>query len=266
MEQETLRKLQVVETEIMDVVHQFCINNNINYSLFAGTALGAVRHKGFIPWDDDIDIFMERSEYERFLDLWNENPVDGYFLQDTRTSATSLNHSKVRKDNTILATNLEMETPIHHGIWIDIFPVDKVPAKKLRQKLMICIAIIGMIYTRGYPVTNRGKIYEVITSLMLVIPKRLQRKIKISCDKSIMKYKDQEGGFVLRGLYSPDALKLVFPENILKTTESILFENREFKICSDYDRMLTIHYGDYMQLPPEEERICKHNPEVIKLG
>ena len=137
MDQEVLRKLQLTELDILLAVDKFCNDNNINYSLFGGTALGAVRHGGFIPWDDDIDICMCRSDYEKFIRLWKKKSIGGFFLQDTNPdNKTTQTHSKVRKDNTVLATREEYEVPGHHGIWIDIFPIDKVPTSKLAKSRM----------------------------------------------------------------------------------------------------------------------------------
>ena len=82
MDNKLLRDLQLTELEILKVVHKFCEKNDIKYSLYAGTALGAVRHKGFIPWDDDVDIVMTRDEFEKFCLKWKQNPVEGYYFQN----------------------------------------------------------------------------------------------------------------------------------------------------------------------------------------
>lgn len=266
MEASKLKELQQIETEILQVVHDFCEDNGIKYSLYAGTALGAVRHKGFIPWDDDIDICMEREMYEKFLDLWNQQPISGYYLQDTRDNSTTINHSKVRKNNTILASHAELMTEGHHGIWIDIFPLDKVPKKRIGKIQTIAAAMIGMVYTRKYPITNKGKILEILSRMMLILPMNVQNKIKNKCDQSVIKHCRLKENYDLMSLSSPEALKIVFPKNMLDRLICVSFENKQFKLSAEYDMMLKCCYGDYMKLPPEEERICKHNPEVFEVN
>ena len=96
-----LRRLQLTELEILKVVDKVCRDNKIDYSLYAGTLLGAVRHKGFIPWDDDLDICLTRENYNRFIKIWNANPPKGYILQNKEnTPDFSQTFTKIRKDNT----------------------------------------------------------------------------------------------------------------------------------------------------------------------
>ena len=117
MNDETLKKLQETELVILRFVDNFCKTYNIKYSLFSGTALGAVRHKGFIPWDDDVDIFMERAEYNKFKKKWEEINPEGYFLQDPETSDEPINHSKVRKNGTVFVSKGMEENNVNNGIF-----------------------------------------------------------------------------------------------------------------------------------------------------
>ena len=266
MDNNLLRKLQKTEIEILEVFDKFCRVNRIKYSLYSGTALGAIRHKGFIPWDDDVDVCMDREDYELFLDIWDERGIEGYYLQSTRDFDSTINHSKLRKNNTVLASKAEMDLPGHHGIWIDIFPIDKVPLSRIKRKKVLIVALIGMVYTRRYPIKTKGKILEIISKIMLAIPKRFQKIIKDNCDKEITRYSDLQEDYTLMGFSCPEDLKVVYPSDMMDEIQDVLFNGKTFKICKDYHSMLSALYGNYMQLPPEEDRICKHNPEVIELG
>ena len=97
MDSNTLRNLQLTELEILKVVDDFCNKYDIKYSLYAGTALGAVRHKGFIPWDDDVDIVMTRDKFEKFCEMWNKYPVDGYYFQNPNDDINKKNEFEIHE-------------------------------------------------------------------------------------------------------------------------------------------------------------------------
>lgn len=262
---DVLKKLQSTELEIMKDIDRFCKENDIKYSLFAGTALGAIRHGGFIPWDDDIDICMTRTEYERFMKLWSEKPIDGYYLQGTgENDITTINHAKVRKLNTVYADYDEYKADKEHqGMWVDIFPFDKVPNKKSLQKKVLRKAKLMMLYTRGYPIKRKGKLIEIASRILLAIPKSTQKKIKIKCEKYIRKFSDMSTDFCYRAFVSMTDFGIEYPSDLMDDFESVEFEDTKLSITTQYDVMLSTEFGDYMQLPPEEDRVPVHSPDLI---
>ncbi len=266
MEQEILRKLQFVELDILTKVDEFCKKHVIKYSLYAGTLLGAVRHGGFIPWDDDIDIIMERNEYDRFLELFEKEGIEGYVLQGTNKSDYSgISHTKIRKDGTILASNEEMQTDTHHGIWLDVFPFDKVPTDKRKRKKFMFKAKLRLVYTRGYPYEKGGKFLKLLSKILLIPPRKMQLKIRNKIEKQIIdKYKDLKTDYEYICMGCPNDLRFIYKKELIENYSTLSFEGKDFSINADYDAVLKVKFGDYMQLPPEEERVCKHNPEVIK--
>ena len=141
-----LEQLHKTQLEILHVVDDVCREEDIRYSLYAGTLLGAVRHHGFIPWDDDIDICMARSEYDRFIDLWEEKAPAGYILQNKQNSpGVAFSFTKIRKDHTAF---VETEWEIgryHNGIYLDIFPIDRIPDGSLRKNGS-CLTVIFINY------------------------------------------------------------------------------------------------------------------------
>lgn len=122
-----IKQVQAIELEILLEVDRICRKHRISYFLDSGTALGAVRHKGFIPWDDDIDIGMLRDDYERFLSVAQEEMGQDYFLQTYRTDGTPIMFAKVRKTGTTFVEFRLRKFPINHGLFIDIFPYDYLP-------------------------------------------------------------------------------------------------------------------------------------------
>ena len=122
-----------VEIEILDVFDKVCRDNNLKYSLAYGTLLGAVRHQGFIPWDDDIDVMMPRKDYDRLLEIWNSQVTNEYIIQNYKTDFDYTNNfSKIRKNHTtFLQSEDEKNKKYHKGLFIDVFPIDRVATNKL---------------------------------------------------------------------------------------------------------------------------------------
>ena len=139
--QDTISKVQAVICEIMQQIDTICRRHNLTYFAIGGTALGAVRHQGFIPWDDDIDIGMPRKDYEAFMRYAAEELPQGYFLQTFATEKkTPFYFAKIRKDNTKFVEFYLRDLDIHQGIFVDIFPFDNVPDNPVVEKLhyMLC--------------------------------------------------------------------------------------------------------------------------------
>lgn len=130
-----------VEQEILDVFHKVCVDNNLKYSIAYGTLLGAVRHKGFIPWDDDIDVIMPREDYEKLRTLWVKNAPKKYIFQDYYTDKNYINNfAKIRKDKTaFVQSEKEKDFNYHKGIFIDVFPADRVPNSSMSRKFKSCM-------------------------------------------------------------------------------------------------------------------------------
>ena len=128
-------KLKKYELEVLDKFVSICEKNNIKYFLAYGTLLGAVRHKGFIPWDDDIDVYLKPEDYYKFKEVMKNNPEDGYFYQSLETEKYySMTFSKLRMDNTCVIEKKLKREKIHNGIYIDIFPLLPYPDDKNEQK------------------------------------------------------------------------------------------------------------------------------------
>lgn len=150
-----LQKHQGIMFQMLCELDAICRRNNINYMLFAGSALGAVRHKGFIPWDDDLDIVMLREDYDRFLFVApNELDSKQYYLQKEFSSHWPMFFSKLRKNNTaFIERQIPKDREMHQGIYIDIFPCDNLSDNKIIRKLQFVaskIVIAKSVYRRGY--------------------------------------------------------------------------------------------------------------------
>jgi len=267
MKAEDLQKLKETETEILEVVDRYCHRYNIRYSLYAGTALGAVRHKGFIPWDDDIDIAMTREEFNRFCATWRRQPVQGYTLSCLQyDDVCSTCHAKIYKDNTLFIEEGMIEGIGHNGIWVDIFPLDKVGDANSQKKVFRAateLILLSRANTRSRIDTINKRIIRQVVAL---IPKTIRKK-RIRSILRWLAWNDKQlsdSDYKQVSLSATYAFRYRFPKEMTDHTVKIEFEGRDFDIYSKYEEMLTIIYGDYMQLPPESERVCKHDPQKLK--
>lgn len=146
------QQIWATEQEILDVIHQVCTEHGLRYSLAYGTLLGAVRHKGFIPWDDDIDLMMPREDYEKLLVIWNQSAPKGYILQNTRTDPDfTQNFTKIRKDHTtFLQGESEREKHYHKGIFVDIFPAIGSPPASWGKRSVHSLCDQPAVQSRAY--------------------------------------------------------------------------------------------------------------------
>ena len=254
MKQDILKKLQITELEILLAIDEFCKKNDIDYSLYGGTLIGAVRHQGFIPWDDDIDIVMTRMEYTKFCCAWNEHPVNGYYLENFETDNFTQNtHAKIRKDKTIFLSSIEDENIGHHGIWIDIFILDKISLKSEIGDNIIAIGrkMILMAKANGkFPGEKLTKrLFRSVLKLWYPANKR-KKLLKLNADILRKNAQDITNNFELCDMCTLEYLNIRFPQETGERYTTLYFENHEFPVFSNYDTVLKIMYGNYMELPP----------------
>lgn len=269
MDSQTLLKLQETEFEILCDIDAFCRKYDIKYSLYAGTALGAVRHKGFIPWDDDIDIAMTRVEYDKFCETWIKTPLSGYYLESILTDdRCGICHAKVRKNNTILLSEGEDENQGHHGIWVDIFPLDKISlAPKFRKKKFKIGRELILLTRSNVTMTTDGIAKKLVRAIVRIVPQKARANRAIKLHKWLVKHMEDgnEAGFEWKSMA---ANKYIDGYHLNPDLDSgytqIMFNNICFSVFEKYDEMLKSTFGDYMVLPPEADRVCKHNPIKIQ--
>lgn len=253
MKEVTPEECKKIQLDILINVSKFCEKHDIKYSIAYGTLIGAIRHKGFIPWDDDIDIIMMRDEYERFVATYKD---DYYQLFDGLGLANHL-HAVVSDMSTRIISQHSGNTNYFYkgGLYVDIFPVDSTSDK------MICYKfhkrMIYYIY-KWYALSLYIKRKDIVAKILHFMFKPFSHLIGSMVRKLMLVYNHKDTGTVSN--YSLWYLNFPpFPKYFMDTYEYVEFEGHQFKAIKEYDKFLRGIYGDYMQLPPASERIPRHN-------
>ena len=252
-------ELKQIQLDILKDVHTYCVSNNIKYSLAYGTLLSAVRHKGYIPWDDDIDIMMPRKDYERFIHTYDGKKRDLKVLCPSSNWLYYAPFANVVNTKTMLIED-NLENVKELGIKIDVFPIDSVPDNtifriKLFERVNTLKCLIN-IKNRKLPAKKKKCKLKIILikTVLSVIP------IAWVLDKlaKIRNYQNVNSNMVNDIVWCPTGAKGCFPRNAMDYYVDIRFENSFFKVLGDFDTYLRCNYGNYMQLPPEDQRIPRH--------
>lgn len=254
----SVAEMRQVQQSILDKVHTFCEENKIKYFLAAGTLLGAIRHKGYIPWDDDIDLYMLREDYNKIEALFNKLAPQNLRLLSLKTEE-KYTYPFIKIEDTTTAL-VEDNNSFQCGINIDVFPVDGIPddEKKLSEfyRKLSRFETIDSIKT-----TKISSKRSFIKNAILVIGKILTslisiRTLSIKRDAFI---RDEKFTSKKVGEISTFAYKKQFPRNLFDETKDVLFEGKYYKSPKDWDLFLKLKFGDYMKLPPLEQQITHHS-------
>ncbi|MDR0504036.1 MAG: LicD family protein [Treponema sp.] len=266
MNQDNIYKLRSVLQEILDEFAAFCGRNNLTYFITAGTLLGAARHRGFIPWDDDIDIAMPREDYEKFLFLFNKEKSDNYYLlsrlNPDKTGERFISFAKMCKKGTLYAEG-HMRSERYSGIFIDIWPFDTCVLFFLPLQAGLIKLFISLYRFKIKAHVPRGRIKYFLSKIIcLILPLDfMEWSQKRLCLLFSNHKKEYLSFFSGKYGYKKETHKYntVFP--LIKIT----FESKEYWAPGNWDKFLGNLYGNYMEIPPVEKR-KSHNPKFLEFG
>lgn len=261
--QDIQKRLWESEIQILDYIDSVCRENNIRYSLTYGSLIGAIRHGGFIPWDDDIDIMMPRCDYNKFIRLVKAEKSNEFcILQPGETVDYTNNFVKIVKNHTaFLQYERDREKKFHKGIFLDVFPVDNVPDNRFLQKIQFVAAAVNLLYARGYVSGTEG-VTGFIEAILLRAPHGVQHKLRAFSERVLTAWKSRHTGYCFIACTIAET-RILFHSQLFDELEEVPFEKKKYMITKMYDHFLRKQYGDYMKLPPENKRIWTHHPVLI---
>ncbi len=254
MSQQSVRTVQLKILEIMKFIDKLCREHGIVYYIMGGTALGAVRHGGFIPWDDDLDIFMTPDQYERFKVIFNKSNSTEFVIQEWRTDKKHLEYAKVRMNGTtFIEEHFKDRKDMHHGIYVDIMILHKVPENLLIQKLVYFeskfVTLYGLSQRNWVPKT---KVQHLILKSLKIIPCKLLTRISYS---HIYRYDNCLKDYKYCYWITPAKFRNgLFDKTFFEKPVDINFEGTKLLGSEKIKEYLEYRYGDYMKLPTEEQR------------
>ena len=273
--QEDLKTLHRVLLEMLSDVDKICRENDIKYSLGGGTLLGAMRHKGFIPWDDDVDVMMPYDDYVKFIQIVKEKYNENYYIADIREGTASTLFVKFCKKGTKFVEINSVGTPFSNNIFIDIFPMEYCPddekeRKKRGKKFNLFRKMKLCAISYKYP----SKLLLEKTKESKILKKEYNKKrfIGFFCNllsiRYLVKKCDKLAHYTKKGKYvvCPFGARYydfeLYNSDLFDELIEVPFEDKKFFITHRYEDYLKLMYGDYMKMPSEENRKPTHVIEV----
>lgn len=260
---QTVRDVQNKILDIMKYIDKICRDNDIVYYIMGGTALGAIRHGGFIPWDDDLDIFMTPDQYAKFKQVFETKKNEQYVIQEWRTTPNYLEYAKVRMNGTTFIEHVYADRKdMHHGIYVDIMILHKVPVNRFVQKLVYLeskyVTVLALSQRNWVP---KNKKQALVIKLLKILPNKLLANI---CYKRIYKYDTLNNNFYWSYWITKASFeKGLFLAEYFSEPVNIPFEDTLLLGSSNIKEYLSSRYGDYMKLPSAEEQKMAVHAEIF---
>ena len=252
-----------IEAAILKDFSDYCVKNGLRYYLYAGTLLGAVRHQGFIPWDDDIDVVMPRPDYEKFYTQVQKSKIAPHLdIETYRISEHSICPFIKLVDNRTDGHEQNLPSSFHTAVWIDIFPLDGVPDRKSEQRHLIkkqkhLIKLLDLCTRQYIPckdLLRHMKRYMIWKVFGRINYKDIDKQLELNS----LKYDYDSSRYIGNTVYC-DGMNEIITKQEFEIPVQLEFEGYQFNAPKNYDQYLTNLYGNYMKYPPLKERVRRHD-------
>ncbi|MGN0565796.1 MAG: phosphorylcholine transferase LicD [Candidatus Limousia pullorum] len=259
----SLRELQNKSLEIALYFKDFCNEHGLLFYMCGGCCIGSLRHKGFIPWDDDVDVFMPRDDYEKLKELWpkyaNTEKYACVYADKNRVDGNLF--VTIRDNETTAIKPYQVDMDISHGVALDVLPLDGWPDGKMKRKMQVFWALVYSLYCAQTVPVNHGKAVSVAgkIALTLVPSKKLRYKLWKLAERKMTKYPIKECNYITELCSGPYYMKKQYPREAFDKAIWVDFENVKMPIPQGYDVYLRTAFGDYMKLPPKEKQKPHHD-------
>ena len=263
-----MEPLQAKCLEMAEYFVQFCKENDLLCYLCGGGAIGTLRHKGFIPWDDDLDFFMPRKDYEKLAQLWPQKADSRYQLSKSNENYIDRNlFITIRDTQTTCIKPYQQDLDIPHGLALDVLPLDYYPANGLSRKKQVIAALVYSLFcAQTIPEKHGGIMKWGSQALLALVPsKKLRYKIWKKAEAEMTKYTEEESDGITELCSGPYYMKKKYPISSFEDALWLPFEKTELPIPVGYDAYLKTAFGDYMTPPPVEKQVAHHDAVLIDL-
>ncbi len=265
-----LRELQLKQLDMLVFFRDFCDENGLRFYLCGGGLIGALRNGGFVPWDDDVDVLMPRSDYEKLYQIWHNKKTDGRFrlLKTDDNMFTGNIFMTVTDTNYTMVKTNQTEVDIPHGLVLDVFPLDVCPDSRFARKMQYVWTMLYSLFLAQVVPENHGGILSFGSKVLLGMfrGKKLRTKIWKTAEKHMTKYELSKNKCITELCAGPHWMKKEYPKHIYDGVAYVTFEGIKMPCMSGYDEYLRIVFGDYMQPPPKEQQVPHHDIAYLDLN
>ena len=266
---ETFKKMQKKMLEMLVYFRDFCEEHNLMFYLCGGAAIGAVREHGFVPWDDDIDCFMPREDYEKFPELWEKYGDHERYVFCRTNEKVNYHHScsSLRDPTTTFICSYNSNLDICHGLIFEFGPIDGCPKSRIKRYIQLFHAFNFALFNTQRLPNNKGGFFRVAAKIMyaLVPSKRLRYLFWKHAENQMKKYPWSECEKVTELIGSVKGMLLEHPKEWFETQVWMSFEGERVPLMKGYDNYLRLIFGDYMKRPPVDQQKPKHELEFVDM-
>lgn len=266
---EQVNALQQKNLEILEYFKTICIENNLRFYFCGGCLIGTMRHKGFIPWDDDIDLFMPREDYEKLGEIWNTASINKNYIYCRTNQLKNYHHSgtSIKDVNTTFINSHSVNEDIEHAVGIEIVPIDGCAPTKFSRYMQLAYAMTFALFNTQRLPDNKGKFVRNMAKIayFLVPSKNMRYQLWRYCEKKMSQYSYDGVDEVTELIGSLKGMLIKHPKLDFESSVWLPFENTQMPVMKGYHRYLTLIFDDYMKLPDKSERFAKHDTVYINL-